>query len=255
MASLIKLRRDTAANWASVNPTLASGEPGLETDTLKIKYGNGSTAWNSLSYAGGSSTYALPTASTTTLGGVKVDGTSITINGGVISSSGGGGGGAGTVQSGSAGSLAYYPNSTNVVDDASGLTWNSVDNTFTIAGTTILQQSSEVFVVKTGATGIVTHDFSGGAIWFHTGVASGFTANFTNIPTGNNIATVVTLVVSQGVSAFLPTAIQINGTAQSVNWAGGAAPSGNANKIDIVSYTLMRVSGSWVVIGSLSTYG
>jgi hypothetical protein len=40
MASLIKLRRDTAANWTSVNPTLASGEPGLETDTLKIKYGN-----------------------------------------------------------------------------------------------------------------------------------------------------------------------------------------------------------------------
>jgi len=41
----------------------------------------------------GSSTYTLPTASTTTLGGVKVDGTSITINGsGVISASTGGGG-------------------------------------------------------------------------------------------------------------------------------------------------------------------
>jgi hypothetical protein len=255
MASLIKLRRDTAANWSSVNPTLASGEPGLETDTLKIKYGNGSTAWNSLSYAGGSSTFALPTASTTTLGGVKVDGTSITINGGVISSSGGGGGGGGTVQLGNAGNLAYYPNATNVVDDASGLSWSSVDNAFTITGTTFLQQSSEAFTVKTGATGIVTHDFSNGAIWYHTGVALGFTANFTNIPTSNNKATVVTLVISQGVSAFLPVAIQINGIAQTVFWAGGAAPSGNANKIDIVAYTLMRVSGSWVVIGSLSTYG
>jgi hypothetical protein len=255
MASLIKLRRDTAANWASVNPALASGEPGLETDTLKIKYGNGSTLWNNLPYAGGSSTFALPTASTTTLGGVKVDGTSITINGGVISSTGGSGGSSGTVQIGNAGSLAYYPNATNVVDDASGLFWNSVDNTFTITGTTILQQSSEVFSVKTGATGIVTHDFPSGAIWYHTGVSSGFTANFTNIPTSNNKATVVTLVISQGVSAFLPTAIQINGTAQTVSWAGGAAPSGNANKIDIVAYTLMRVSGSWVVIGNLSTYG
>ena len=95
MASLIKLRRDTAANWTSVNPTLASGEPGLETDTLKIKYGNGSTAWNSLSYSGGVSTYSLPIASTTTLGGVKVDGSSITINAGVISATGGGGGGSG----------------------------------------------------------------------------------------------------------------------------------------------------------------
>jgi hypothetical protein len=39
------------------------------------------------------SAYVLPTASTTLLGGVRVDGTSITIAGGVISSSGGGGGG------------------------------------------------------------------------------------------------------------------------------------------------------------------
>ena len=50
MASIIQLRRDTAANWTSANPTLAQGELGLETDTLKIKAGNGSTAWTSLGY-------------------------------------------------------------------------------------------------------------------------------------------------------------------------------------------------------------
>ncbi len=48
---LIQLRRDTAANWTSVNPVLASGEAGLETDTLKLKIGNGATAWASLAYA------------------------------------------------------------------------------------------------------------------------------------------------------------------------------------------------------------
>ena len=47
----IKLRRDTAANWAAANPILAVAEPGLETDTNSIKYGNGVTAWNSLPYA------------------------------------------------------------------------------------------------------------------------------------------------------------------------------------------------------------
>ena len=46
----IKIRRDTAANWTANNPILATGEPGLETDTKKIKYGDGSTAWNSLAY-------------------------------------------------------------------------------------------------------------------------------------------------------------------------------------------------------------
>lgn len=47
MAVLVKfrIRRDTAANWTSVNPTLALGEPGLETDTRRVKYGDGTTAW------------------------------------------------------------------------------------------------------------------------------------------------------------------------------------------------------------------
>lgn len=48
----IQLRRDTAANWASVNPVLASGEPAFETDTGKFKIGNGTTAYNSLDYIG-----------------------------------------------------------------------------------------------------------------------------------------------------------------------------------------------------------
>lgn len=47
----IQLRRDTAANWTSANPTLAAGELGLETDTARYKIGNGSTAWTSLSYS------------------------------------------------------------------------------------------------------------------------------------------------------------------------------------------------------------
>ena len=45
------VRRDTAANWTSTNPTLASGEFGYETNTGKFKIGNGSTAWTSLAYS------------------------------------------------------------------------------------------------------------------------------------------------------------------------------------------------------------
>jgi hypothetical protein len=50
----VQVRRGTASQWTSANPTLASGEWGFETDTLKTKIGNGSTAWNSLAYATGS---------------------------------------------------------------------------------------------------------------------------------------------------------------------------------------------------------
>ena len=41
----ILFRRDSAANWTSENPILSNGEVGLETDTDKIKIGDGSTAW------------------------------------------------------------------------------------------------------------------------------------------------------------------------------------------------------------------
>lgn len=50
VADLIQIRRDTASNWTSANPTLAQGELGIETDTSKIKVGDGSTAWNSKTY-------------------------------------------------------------------------------------------------------------------------------------------------------------------------------------------------------------
>ena len=68
VADIIQIRRDTASNWTSTNPTLASGELGLETDTSKIKVGNGSTNWAGLSYWSlGTSGYA-PLASPTFTG-------------------------------------------------------------------------------------------------------------------------------------------------------------------------------------------
>lgn len=46
----ILLRGGTAAEWSTANPTLANREVGVETDTHKIKVGDGTTAWNSLAY-------------------------------------------------------------------------------------------------------------------------------------------------------------------------------------------------------------
>lgn len=59
----IRLRRDTAANWTTNNPTLGLAEPGYETDTGRIKIGDGATAWTGLAYrfetgGGGGYTYA-----------------------------------------------------------------------------------------------------------------------------------------------------------------------------------------------------
>jgi hypothetical protein len=78
MADLIQIRRDTASNWTSANTVLAQGELGAETDTSKIKIGDGSTVWNSLGYlidAGGyitatsTNTLSNKTLAATTLSG------------------------------------------------------------------------------------------------------------------------------------------------------------------------------------------
>ena len=50
MSVKIQIRRGTASEWTSANPILLAGEIGLETDTLKIKTGNGTASWNSLPY-------------------------------------------------------------------------------------------------------------------------------------------------------------------------------------------------------------
>jgi hypothetical protein len=65
-----------------------------------------SGAWAALANA--SDAYVLPTATTSVLGGVRVDGTTITISGGIISSSGGGGGGSGNLDFGTFASPAGF---------------------------------------------------------------------------------------------------------------------------------------------------
>ena len=76
MAVRIQLRRDTAANWVSSNPTLRAGEIGIETDTLKFKIGNGSSPWNSITaYAN-----VVPTDLNNTLDGyLEVGDLSVTV--------------------------------------------------------------------------------------------------------------------------------------------------------------------------------
>ena len=64
----ILFRRDPAASWTSENPVLSAGEVGLETDTGKIKIGNGSSTWTALSYFVGN----LPGATLDSIGDVTI---------------------------------------------------------------------------------------------------------------------------------------------------------------------------------------
>ena len=78
----IQLRRDTASNWSTNNPTPSAGEPCFETDTGKLKIGNGSTKYNDLAYQGGGSAPAnmVTTDTEQTISGLKTFVNDINLN-------------------------------------------------------------------------------------------------------------------------------------------------------------------------------
>ena len=48
----IQLKHGLAASWTKKNPVLLAGEMGIETDTLKMKVGDGASNWSDLGYLG-----------------------------------------------------------------------------------------------------------------------------------------------------------------------------------------------------------
>lgn len=85
---ILQLRTGSATQWAASTRILAIGEPGVETDTGRIKIGDGTHLWPALPWSGASISasanngyltvngadiliYTLPTASADELGGIK----------------------------------------------------------------------------------------------------------------------------------------------------------------------------------------
>ena len=69
MATVIQVKRGTAAAWTSANTVLTAGEIGFESDTKKMKVGDGSTAWTSLLYVGAEGDITAVVAGTGLSGG------------------------------------------------------------------------------------------------------------------------------------------------------------------------------------------
>lgn len=124
----------------------------------------------------------------------------------------------------------------------------------TVTGTTTLQLASDLLAVKTGATGVVTHDLTSSGVFYHTSPAANFTANFTNVPVTDNRVLTVTLLINQGSTPYIPSAVQLEGAAQTIKWLNASAPTGNASRVDVVSFNFIRTSSSWTVMGSLTSY-
>jgi hypothetical protein len=166
------------------------------------------------------------------------------------------GGASGSNITGTSNNVIIADGAGNIILSANGSTQTvTIPGSLSVTGLTTLQETTEVLNTKTTATGTVVHDFLTGAIWVHSSISANFTANFTNVPTTDNRTINVVLVLIQGATARIPNAVQIAGSGQTILWQGGTAPTGNANKRDIVSFTLLRTGSAWTVLGSLSTYG
>ena len=121
----------------------------------------------------------------------------------------------------------------------------------TAGGIQIEQGVEEKFATLTGSTGVVAHDCDTGHVFYHTGATGDITANFTNLGLTAEYGTNLTVIINQGATPYEVTAVQIGGVAQTINWQGGSAPTGNASGIDSFSFTILNDGGTYVVLGQM----
>ena len=112
----------------------------------------------------------------------------------------------------------------------------------------------EKFQTKVDATGVVTHDCSSGHIFRHTSPDANWTANFTNLNLDSTYATALTLIIEQGATGYYPSAVQIGGSAQTINWQGNATPTPSTNRTDVVTFSIINNSGTYIVLGQLTGF-
>jgi len=89
-----------------------------------------------------------------------------------------------------------------------------------------------------------------------TGATGNFSANVQNFNIPSGTISCVTVWISQGGTPYIANVIQINSSVRTINWQGGITPPpGNANKQDVISFTILNNGGTYTVLGQLATFG
>jgi hypothetical protein len=239
MSSIIQIKRGTAAAWTSANPTLNAGEIGFESDTKKMKVGDGSTAWTSLSYTATDGDISGVTAGTGLQGGGSTGAVTLSIDS----------------------TVATLTGSQTLTNKT--LT-SPVVNTATVHNSILKAPQERTTVSATAATGTINFDASTqGVLYYTTNASANWTLNVRGsssasldsiLTTGDSIT--VAFLVTQGTTAYYQSAFQIDGAAVTPKWQGGTAPSaGNASSIDAYVFTIVKTgSATFTVFGSQTKF-
>ena len=163
--------------------------------------------------------------------------------------------------------------STVLTNDGSGnLSWaagggGSTFATLTVTGTTTLQQICEKITITAGSVpSALNFDALSQAIMYYTGNA---TANWTVNVRGNGVTTLnsmlavgqsltITVMATQGTTAYYSTGLFIDGTGQTLRWQNKSAPTlGTPSGIEIYTYTIIKTAATptYIVLASITTYG
>lgn len=122
-----------------------------------------------------------------------------------------------------------------------------------------IQASQEYIQSINGGSGTVTYDCGTSLIKTQSGMTANWGCNFANLAIDSTRAVVVTLILTQGSTAYLPTAaanVLINGTnSTAIKWLGGnSSPTGTASQTDVASFTIINTGSGYVVLGQVASY-
>jgi hypothetical protein len=127
-----------------------------------------------------------------------------------------------------------------------------------INGVTNLGSTLEHIVSLNNPTTGYTHNFSVGSILYVTGATSNITVDIVNVPLDTeNKGIGLTVMIEQGGTAFMVNSLKINSDNDgpvTIIWSGGSLPAGNINSYDIISFSILKINGTWKVFGQLTTF-
>jgi hypothetical protein len=125
----------------------------------------------------------------------------------------------------------------------------------TIAGNLKVQEMSEDVIDVALASNVAALNYSAGNIfWITSTPSAAMTWSITNAPTTNGRTFSITGFVTQGATGYIPSTLNVNGSAATIKWFGGTSPTptSSSGKIDIFNFTLIRRGDAWTALGNAS---